>query len=335
MSVPPATEPSVATVPPVAGDARRRPALKHSTLRDYGIVVFLVVLFVVLCFSSDVFLTSNNLKNVIDGAVPMGMIACAGTLVIIAGGFDLSAGAIFAVAAIIGAKVCNASNPEVAILAGVAVGAGLGLVNGLLCTVGRINDFVGTLGTSIAYQGMATAISGSSLIIINDQAFGNLSDTQVAGIKMGTLILLGSALLCALILNRTVLGRHVFGTGGNRKAARLSGVPVNRTLAATYVLSGTLAGLAGLIVASRTLSVNASTGSNIIFDALAAILIGGNSVLGGEGAIWRTMVGVAILALISNGFNLLGIDPLYQQIVNGTIILVAVGMDAWARRRTA
>jgi ribose transport system permease protein len=324
------SEPAAAA--PVTGTSRR-PALKLSTLRDYGIVVFLVVLFVVLCFSSDVFLTTNNLKNVIDGAVPMGMIACAGTLVIIAGGFDLSAGAIFAVAAVVGAKVCNSSGPEVGIVVGVLVGAGLGLVNGLLCTVGRINDFVGTLGTSIAYQGMATAISGSGLILINDESFGNLSNYQVLGIKMGTLILIVTALLCAFLLNRTVLGRHVFGTGGNRKAARLSGVPVNKTLAATYVLSGTLAGLAGLIVASRTLSVNASTGNNIIFDALAAILIGGNSALGGEGAIWRTVVGVAILALISNGFNLLGIDPLYQQIVNGTIILVAVSLDAWARRR--
>jgi ribose transport system permease protein len=135
-------------------------------------------------------------------------------------------------------------------------------------------------------------------------------------------------------LNRTILGRHIFGTGGNPLAARLSGVPINRVLTTTYVLSGALAGLAGLIVASRTLSVTSNTGSTIIFDALAAILIGGNSVLGGEGAIWRTLVGVAILSVIANGFNLLGIDPLYQQVVNGVIILVAVGVDAWTRRRT-
>ena len=130
-----------------------------------------------------------------------------------------------------------------------------------------------------------------------------------------------------------LLRRLLFGAGGNLSAARLSGVPVNRTLIGCYVLSGGVAALAGVIVAARSLSVSATTGSNIIFDALAAILIGGNSAFGGEGAIWRTVVGVAILAVISNGFNLLGIDPLYQQIVSGTIILVAVGADAWTRRR--
>jgi ribose transport system permease protein len=305
-----------------------------SRVRDYGIVVFVVVLFVVLSFSSGVFLTVGNLKNVVDGSVAMGMIACAGTLVIIAGGFDLSAGAVFAVAAIVGAKASNSLGAGAGVGIGVLVGAGLGLVNGVLCTVGRINHFVGTLGTSIAFAGIATAISGSSLILIASSGFGDLAGTDIAGFNSSTVIFVVVALVCAFLLNRTVFGRHVFGSGGNLSAARLSGVPVNRVLIGCYVLSGAVAGLAGLIVASRTLSVNAQTGTNIIFDALAAILIGGNSVLGGEGAIWRTIVGVFVLALISNGFNLLGIDPLYQQIVNGTIILIAVAMDAWTRRRS-
>lgn len=320
------------TAPPGRTSAKRRPVFVGS-VRDYGVLVFLVALFVALSLSSDVFLTTTNLKNVLEGAVPLGMLACAGTVVIIAGGFDLSAGAIFAVAAVVGAKVCNGSGPELGILVGVLVGSGLGLVNGVLCTVGRINHFVGTLGTSIAYAGLATAITGSGLILIESASFADLANTDIVGFHSSTVILVATALLCSFLLNRTVFGRHVFGTGGNLLAARLSGVPVHRTIGAAYVLSGMLAGLAGLIVASRTLSVSATTGSTIIFDALAAILIGGNSVLGGEGAIWRTLVGVAILALIANGFNLLGIDPLYQQIVNGTMILAAVGLDAWVRRR--
>ncbi|HWT92667.1 MAG TPA: ABC transporter permease [Solirubrobacteraceae bacterium] len=303
-----------------------------STLRDYGIVVFFLALFVGLSLGTDTFLTSSNLKNVVDGAVAMGLLACAGTLVIIAGGFDLSAGAIFAVSAIIGVEVSNSVSPVAGIAVGILVGCVLGLINGLLCTVGRINHFVGTLGTSIAYGGMATAISGSGLLLIEDPSFANVANTQVLGFNLSTWILVAVALFCAFLLNRTTFGRHTFGTGGNLVAARLSGVPVNRTLIATYVLSGGVAATAGLIVAARSLSVSATTGANIVFDALAAILIGGNSVLGGEGAIWRTIIGVFILALISNGFNLLGVDPLYQQIVNGTIILVAVGADAWVRR---
>lgn len=327
ISAPPAT-------PPTAASARRRlRSPRLSDLRDYGIVIFLIALIVGLTISTDTFFTVNNLKNVLDGAVATGLIAAAGTIVIIGGGFDLSAGAIFAVSAILGVKVSNDASPIVGIVVGVLVGCGLGLVNGLLCTVGRINDFVATLGTMIAFGGIAVALSGSGLVLINDPSFANLANTDVAGFHLSSWILVAVLLFCAFLLNLTVFGRSVFGLGGNPAAARLSGLPINRVKTATYILSGGVAGLAGLIVAARSLSVSPNAGAGIIFDALAAILIGGNSAFGGEGAIWRTAVGVAILAVISNGFNLLGVDPLYQQIVSGTIILVAVGADAWTRRR--
>lgn len=320
--------------PPTATTGRGRlRSLRLSNLRDYGIVIFLVALFVGLSLGTDTFFTVDNLKTVLDNAVATGLIAVAGTIVIIAGGFDLSAGAIFAVSAIVGVKVSNESSALVGILVGLLVGCGLGLVNGLLTTVGRITHFVATLGTMIAYGGLAVAISGSGLLLINDASFANIANTSILGFHLSSWILVVVALACAVLLNRTVFGRHVFASGGNLAATRLSGVPVNRTLIWCYVLSGGVAAMAGLIVAARSLSVSATTGSNIIFDALAAILIGGNSAFGGEGAIWRTAVGVAILAIISNGFNLLGVDPLYQQIVSGTIILVAVGADAWTRRR--
>jgi ribose transport system permease protein len=304
-----------------------------AALRDYGVVVFLFALFVALSLSTDTFLTVTNLKNVADSAVAVGLIACAGTIVIMAGGFDLSAGAIFVLASIVGVKVSNEVSPAVGAIAAVLAGCGLGLVNGLLCTVGRINPFVGTLGTMTAFGGIAVALSGSGLILVNDASFANIANTDLLGLHVSTWLLVGVALFCGFLLNWTVFGRHVFGRGGNIFAARLSGVPVHRTLTAAYVLSGGVAAMAGVIVAARSLSVSPSGGTNLIFEALAAILIGGNSVLGGEGAIWRTMVGVFIIALIGNGFNLLGVDPLYQQVVSGTLIIVAVGSDAWVRRR--
>jgi ribose transport system permease protein len=322
---PPPTEHSVRS--------ERRGMPNLATLRNYGVIAFLVALFIGLSLGTDTFLTESNLKNVLDGAVPVGLIACAGTIVLMAGGFDLSAGAIFAVSAIVGAKVSNDLSPIVGIVAGILTGCGLGLVNGLLCTVGRINHFVGTLGTMIAYGGMAVALSGSGLILISDPSFANIANTDLLGVHVSSWILVALALLCGFLLNWTVFGRHVFGAGGNVAAARLSGVPINRTLTAAYVLSGGFAATAGLIVAARSLSVSATTGANLIFDALAAILIGGNSVYGGDGAIWRTAVGVFILALISNGFNLLGVDPIYQQVVSGSLILIAVGLDAWVRQR--
>lgn len=303
--------------------------------RDYGIAVVAIGLFIVLAVTTENFLTVQNLKNVGDQSVAVGIIACAGTLVIIAGGFDLSAGAIFAVAAILGAKVSNATGAEIGILAGLACGAALGLVNGLLCTYGRVNHFVGTLATSFAFAGLATILSGASLILIDDESFANLAGTSIFGIKSSTIIFALVAIGCAILLNRTVFGRGMFASGGNLRAARLSGISVDRIVIATYVVSGLAAAIAGLIVISRTLSVNADVGGDIILTAIAAILVGGNSILGGEGAIWRTIVGVFVLSLISNGFNLNGIDPLYQQIVTGGIIVFAVSADAWAKKRQA
>ncbi|MBS1885877.1 MAG: ABC transporter permease [Actinobacteria bacterium] len=313
-------------------EVRPRSTARFDRLRDFGIAGVLLALFVGLSFGSSVFLTSENLKNVAEQSVAVGLLATAGSLVIIAGGFDLSAGAIFAVSAIVGAKLANSTGIVEGYLIGILVGALLGLINGIICTVGRINHFVGTLATSIVFFGVATKISGGALIVVPNQGFSDLANTQILGLKSSTWIFVAFALLCGFILNFTVLGRYIFATGGNIQAARLSGVPTAVTQAFTYVLSGGAAGLAGLIVASRTLSVNAQTGNGIIYNALAAILIGGNSVLGGEGAIWRTVCGVLILTLIANGFNLLGIDPLYQQIVTGLIILLAVGLDAWTRR---
>lgn len=304
-----------------------------SLLRQYGIVLFLVLLFIVLSLSTDTFLTSNNLQNVLNGSAGMGLIAIAGGLVIIGGGFDLSAGAIFTVCAVLGAQVSNATSPVVGILLALCAGCALGAFNGAVVTVGRINAFVATLGTSIAFAGIAVALTGSGTILIQDDSFANLASTTIVGIEMSTWLLLGVALLFGFLLNQTVFGLHVRSIGGNKAAARLSGLPVYRTVAITYMLSGTVAALAGMIVAARSMSITQTSGATIVFDALAAILIGGNSVFGGEGAIWRTLVGVGILALISNGFNLLSVDPLYQQIVTGAIILVAVGADAWSRRR--
>ncbi|MGH2937184.1 MAG: ABC transporter permease [Solirubrobacterales bacterium] len=305
-------------------------------LRDYSILAFLALVFLILTLTSSVFLTTTNLENVLDQSVAVGLVSCAGALVIIAGGFDLSAGAIYVLAAVIAAKVTNSSgSAELGILAGLAAGTALGAVNAIICTVGRINPFVGTLATSIFFGGAAVAITGGGFVIIEDPSFGDLS-SQVAGIKVSILIFAAFALFCAFLLNRTVLGRRLLATGDNVDAARLSGIRTGRVQASTYMLSGFSAALAGVVVASRSLAVASTSASAnaLIFSALGAILVGGISLYGGSGAIWRVLVGVFILALISNGFNLNGVDPLYQQMMTGVLILAAVAADVWVRRRT-
>ena len=310
-----------------------RTGLRFGRLRDYGIVVSFVALFVTLSLASDVFLTWANLTNILDQWAPIGIMACAATLVIVAGGFDLSVGAIFAVAGIVAAKVANTSSPTLGFLAALAVGLALGVGNGLLTTVGRINSFVGTLASSFMIRGFALVLSGGFLVTVDNPSFQTLGSGEFLGVTYPVYIFLAFALLTAFLLMYTTFGRYVYAAGGNPAAAWLSGVRVNRIRVATFALSGLSAALAGIIVSSRISTGQADAGIGIEFSVIAAVVIGGTSIYGGEGAIWRTILGVLFLAMIGNGFNLLDIDPTYQQIIQGAIILAAVAVDAWSRPR--
>lgn len=307
--------------------------LGHLARTNATFIAF-IVLFVVLSVASDAFLTKANLMNLLDQNAAIGVIACAMTLVIIAGGFDLSVGAIFAIAGVCAAKAAEAGAfPLLAIAVAVAAGAAIGLGNGLLVTVGRINSFIGTLASMYMIRGLALVVSGGFLITVSDPGFSTLGTGKVAGASYAAIVFVAVAVLLALLLHRTVFGRYVYAAGDNPEAARLSGVPVMRIRALTFVLSGACAGLAGAIVASRVATGQADSGDGMELAAIAAVVIGGTSIAGGEGAVWRSVVGVLLLALIGNGFNLLNIEPVYQQIVQGAIIAVAVAADAWSRVR--
>lgn len=318
---------------PVPAKAKQSARARMLTIgRDFGIVGALLVLFVVLSIASPAFLTPFNLSNLLDGLAPMGILAIGMTLVIIAGGFDLSIGAIFAVGAIVAAMSTNATGSAwLGLIAGLVVGAGLGTLNGLATTYGKLNPFVATIASTMVFAGIALALSNGKLIVIQDEAFKNFAQPRFLGLKVTVYIFIAVILLYMFLLNRTVFGRHVYAVGGNAAAARMAGVRVNQTRALTYVLMGFCAALAGIMSASRTGTVDATIGSGIEFTAIAAVLVGGTSVMGGAGAIWRTLVGVLLLQLIGNGFNLLGVQPTYQRIFTGLIIVLAVGWDSWIR----
>jgi ribose transport system permease protein len=303
-----------------------------SAVRDYGIVVSFLALFVTLSIASPVFLSKANLLNILDQNAAIAIVACAGTLVIIAGGFDLSVGATFALSGVVTAKTANSVSVEAGLILGCLVGLGVGLVNGVLVTAGRINSFIGTLATSIALRGIALVLTSGVLIGVTDPSFTHLGQDRFLGVKLTVYVLAGTILVFAVVLDRTVFGRQVFAAGGNQEAARLSGVRVGRVRVMTFALSGLMAGVAGVLEASRVATGQADAGAGLELSVIAAIVLGGTSILGGEGAVWRTILGVLLLAMIGNGFNLLNIDPMYQQIVQGAIILLAVGTDAWARR---
>lgn len=303
-----------------------------SALRDYGIVVSFLALFITLALMSDVFLSQANMLNVLDQSAAVGLMAAGGTLVIIAGGFDLSVGAVFAISGVVAAKFAPHMAPGIAYLLGSLVGLAIGILNGLLTTIGRINPIVATLGSSIIIRGVALVMTGGFLVTVTDPDFTKLGQGKIGAVHYSILIWAVFALISGLVLARSVAGRYIYASGGNPEAARLSGIRVGVVRTAAYAVSGLSAGIAGVLVTSRVATGQADAGVGIEIAVIAAIVIGGTSIMGGEGAIWRSMLGVLLLAMIGNGFNLLGVNPIYQQILQGGIILTAVAVDAWARR---
>jgi ribose transport system permease protein len=318
--------PDPATRPPRLGLGGR-----IRLVRDYAIVVSFVALFIVLAISSDVFLTSTNLLNILEQNAPVGIIAIAVTFVLITGEFDLSAGAIYILTGVLAAYWADPLGVWPAFAAAIACAGAVGLVNGLLVAYARIDSFVCTLATSLMVAGASLAITKGFVKTVADPAFQDLGRNELLGVKYSVWIFAVVAVIFGIVLARSKFGRWLFAVGGNAEAARLSGISTRGVRVAAFVLSGLAAGVAGAIVASRTGQGQAGDGLSLTLFAFAAVVVGGTSVLGGRGAIWRTVLGVLLLALIVNGFNLLGVDPIYQQVVQGAIILLAVAADSLSR----
>jgi len=311
-------------------------------LLDYGILLAFLVLFVFLSIQTEAFFTVRNQLNILDQAHQIGLLACAGTIVIIAGGFDLSAGAIFAMSGVIAALVArdlgqveafaNAA-PYLGWIAGIVTGTVFGLLNGILVTVLRINTFVATLASGIVIRGLALIITQAEQIRVRDDRFDALARSGIGDANNTIFIWLGFALILTFVLTRTKFGRYVFASGDNPEAARLSGINVSLIRTITFAISGFAAGLAGVLQASKFLKAQNDAGQGLELIAIAAVVIGGTSITGGEGAIWRTVLGVMLLRLISNGFNLINVNTFYQDVFQGLIILFAVALDAMRHRR--
>jgi ribose transport system permease protein len=309
-------------------------AATYSRLRGAGILLAFLILFTVLSLTSSAFPTRVNLLNILDQQSATLIIAAAGTLVLVAGGIDLSVGATYSLAGVVSAHFALHANAGVAIVLGIGVGLLVGLVNGLVTTRLRINALIATLAMSFIVDGCASLVTKGNLLVLFDKpGFGRLARTEFLTVKTSIWLMIVAVVVIGWLLAATTSGRYMYAAGGNAEAARLAGVRVNDIRVLTFVLSGGAAGLAGVIDTSRVLSAQASTGDTALaFTVLAGIVVGGTSIMGGEGAVWRTVVGVLFIALIGNGYILLGLDPLYEQITLGVILLAAVGLDAWTRR---
>ena len=312
----------------------RLQSLSEGRMRSAGIVVPFVVLFIVLTVASGSFATKSNLLNILDQQSATLIIAAAGTLVLVSGGIDLSVGAVYGLAGATAAQLAQHMPAGFAIAIGLLVGLLAGLINGVIATYFRINALIATLATSFVIAGIASLITHGNLIILFEHpSFGDLARTDFLTVKTSIWIMLVAVVALGLFLGATTIGRYMYAAGGNAEAARIAGVRTNYVRVISFMLSGGAAALAGAIDASRVLSAQATNDETLTFTVVAGIVVGGTSILGGEGAVWRTVVGVLFIALIGNGYDLLGLDPLYEQITLGVILLLAVGLDAWSRGR--
>ena len=311
--------------------------LDVAVVRDYGVVIAFVALFITLSVTSDVFFTWANMKNLSFQTAPIGIMAVGGTLVFIAGGFDLSVGAVSAFSGIIAAKTFVGTGVGVwgSLIIGVLAGLGCGIANGLLVTLGRVNAFIATLATAIVINGVAQVITSGNLIGVEQERFTKLGLGTAGGVQYPVFVWAGVAIVAGFLLWLTKFGRYVYAAGGNAEAARLAGVRVNVVKAATFAFSGMCAGIAGVILVSEVSTAQWDANRGIEFDVITAIVLGGVSLLGGEGAVWRAVLGAFFLQMIGNGFNLLGTSTQWQYVIRGVILASAVSLDAWARRRRA
>ena len=305
--------------------------------REGGIIYPFIILFVVLAiWKGSTFYGKTNLLEILDQQSATMIIAVAGTMVLIGGGIDLSVGATYALCQVIAMKMAITGNPVLAIIVGVLIGLGVGAINGVIATFFRINSLIATLAMSFVITGAAALITNGNLIIAYSAlGFANFARTSFLDVTTAAWTMIGVIIILGIVLSRTIAGRYIYAAGSNAEAARLAGVRVQWIKLVTFAISGGAAALGGILDASRVLSASSANGGTALtFTVLAGIVVGGTSILGGAGAIWRTVVGVLFIALIGNGFTLLAWNPLYEQITLGVILLLAVGGDAWSRLRT-
>lgn len=300
----------------------------------YAVVALLAGLVITATIKNPSFWDGANLKNILTQNAPIAIVSVGMTYVIISGMFDLSVGALFAAGAVVFADLSLSTSAWAAALIALLVGIAGGLINAGVVTVLRVNPFIATIGTGAAFSGAVLMYSHSNPIFVDKPGFQTLGLGSFHGVPWPVVIASITFAVGAFFLSRTVYGRHLRAVGGNREAARLAGLRVNLLHISVFAIVGACSVVGGMIVASQ-LSVGQPTlGANVALQSFAIVIIGGTSVYGGEGAIWRTVCGVLILSVLTNLFNYLAWGYARQAVAEGIVLIGAVALDAIRRRRT-
>ncbi|WP_273836304.1 ABC transporter permease [Guptibacillus sedimenti] len=306
---------------------------KKAILAKMYALLGLIIMSVILSIASPYFLTTDNLLTIALETSIIAILALGQVYVIISAGIDLSVGSTLALAGVISSQLLLAGWPTpVALLAGILAGGFLGLINGFVITKGKMPPFIVTLGMMGVARGLALVLTDGLPVSGLPESFTNLGNGRILNIPIPVIFLVIVAVIAAFILSKTIFGRYVYSIGSNEEAAQLSGINVNFHKMMIYVVCGLFAGLAGVLMSARLVSAQPSAGMGYELDAIAAVVIGGASLMGGIGTVGGTIIGAFIMGVLRNGLNLLNVSPFWQQIAIGIVIVLAVYLDQIRRK---
>lgn len=317
---------------------KARAAIKRVTgWREFNVVLAVILLSAVLSFSSEAFLTPGNVFSVMRAFSLTAIMAVGQTMVIITGGIDLSVGSIMGLSGLLTAMLIQSGYPvNLAVVAGLLAGAGIGLTNGLMITKLRLPPFIATLGTLSMGRGIMYWIThGWPVTLTFQHPFLALGQGYVGPVPVPVIVMLILMGIASIFLTRTATGRYVYAVGSNEQASRFSGIRVDGVKVLVYTISGLCCAVSGLILLARMVSAQPMAGLGYELPVIAAAAIGGTSLTGGEGTILGALMGAALMGILQNGMVLVGIDSYAQQAVTGAVIVIAVTLDQWRKRKAA
>ncbi|WNS78779.1 ribose ABC transporter permease [Domibacillus sp. DTU_2020_1001157_1_SI_ALB_TIR_016] len=296
---------------------------------EYGVFLALAVLVIIISALNPSFLGFDNIMNLLRQVSINAILAIGMTYVILSRGIDLSVGSILAFSGIIAASFAGAesANLPLAIILGIGSGLLLGLINGFTIAKFKVTPFIVTLGMMAVARGFTFIYSDGTPISNLHQNFLFIGGGQLGGIPFPVWITVILFIIFSVVLYKTTFGRHVYAIGGSETAAKISGIKVNRSIIGIYGIMGLLAGIAGVILTSRVSAGLPQAGTAYELDAIAAVVIGGTSLMGGRGRLWGSLIGAIIIGVLNNGLDLLGVSSYWQQVIKGCIIVFAVMLD--------
>ncbi len=304
--------------------------------REYGVVIGFLLLCTAISIATPTFLSQKNLLNLLRQSSIIGIISAGMTFVIISGNFDISVGAIAALSGAIVMKLTTGgTNIFVSILIALVVCGVIGCINGVAVSKINIPSLIATMAMVSVVKGSMLMFTGGYPITEEIPVLDFIGNDYLLGIPIPVIIFAVVVLIAYVVLSRTRFGRHVYSVGGNRLASKLNGIHVDSCIIKVFVINAVLAAVAGIVLIGRMGTASPSAGDGYDMDAIASVVIGGASVSGGAGSPLKTVIGVLMMSVINNSFNLLGIDMYFQYIFKGLIILIAVGIDAYSKKKLA